>query len=320
MNPRAWRLFVLVGLVCVTWLLLAQFVWLSSDMAHRDEALPYGGVAFAAYLLTIGYAVYYRTYWAEPRVVTGRESSPMLRWVATIVVVGAFGVTLGVAFPDVTSTPDGLLFVHTVTFGLVGFGLVMTLSKRPAAISESLADPAVANATPPTFGTSALRVGAWQVYGFVGAALLFAPIYLVMKGFETYVDIPACERTCETRGYAYESLVTGKSTYNCNCRGSDGRHTFHERAHVGGGTGAASAVVDWGVRTATVLGTLGAWLALLFGGVYLMGGRNPDGFPARSYRAVVGFMVPNKQARSAQAPKVHAPKPPKVKNRSRRRS
>ncbi len=291
MNPRLWRLLVLLGLVAVTWGLLARFVWLSNDPARRDEVLPYGGVAFASYLLTVGYGVYFRSYWATPRRVTGREWSPMWRWAATIVGVGVFGVALGVAFPDATNHFAGLLLVQTVTFGGVGVGLVLTVSKRPT-LRERGAEPraftsepdSAGNArttpetatpaeTPPTFGKAALRTGAWQVYAFVGAALLFGPIYLVMKGFERYVDIPACVRTCEAQGYTYESLVTGKSIYDCNCRGAAGRHTYHERAHIGGGTGVPSAILDWMIRTAAVLGTLAVWVASLFAAVRWVRGR-----------------------------------------------
>lgn len=313
MNPRVWRLFVLVGLGLVTWLLLARFVWLMSDMSHRSDALPYGGVAFASYLLTIGYAVYYRAYWARPRVVTGREWSPMLRWVLTMVAVGAFGATLGVAFPNITETFAGQLFVQTVTFGGVAVGLVCATSRR-STVSADASDTAVTGQAPPTFASSTLRVGAWQVYGFVGAVLLFAPIYLVSKGFETYVDIPACQRTCETWSFTYESLVTGKSTYNCNCRGVDGRHTFHQRAHVGGGSGALSAVFDWVIRTGAVLGTMAAWLAGLFGGAYYVGRRQPDSLPARTYRACVRWFVPNAESKPSELAK-----PPKTSNRRRRR-
>jgi hypothetical protein len=325
MNPRASRLLVLLGLVCGTWLLLARFVWLSSKLERGSEALPYGAVAFGAYLLTIGYGVYYRSYWAKPRVVTGREISPLLRWMLTMVVVGAFGLTVGFAFPDILTTFEGYLFMQTVAFAGVGVGLVLTVSSRQTVSADAAPSGAVAGETaragaasaeaPPTFATSAARVGAWQLYAFVGAALIFGPIYLVMKGFETYVDIPACERTCEARGYDYESLVTGKSTYKCNCQGSDGRHTFHERAHIGGGSGALSAIFDWVIRTGTVLGTMVAWVALLFGAAHFVGGRNPDSVAARAYRACVAFMVPKKP----EPVNTNVGKPKKVKNRNRGR-
>lgn len=316
MTPRVGRLLVLLCLVGLTWSLLAQFVWSMADVAHRHSALPYGGLAFGAYLLTIGYAVYYRTHWAKPRVVTGRAWSPMLRWAVTIVVVGAFGVTIGVVFPESMNTTRGQLFVQTVTFGMVGVGLVSTLSKRPSTtldVQSSLTPSA--DAQPPTFGSSVSRVGAWQVYGFVGAALLFAPIYLVMKGFETYVDIPACERTCEAHGYTYENLVTGKSTYKCQCKAGDARHTFHDRAHIGGGRGALSAAADWFIRVATVLGVLGAWLALLFWVGHFVGSRHPDGSLARLMRAATGLVSTSQEP--ATQPR-HSPSR-KLKNRGRRR-
>lgn len=315
MNPRVSRLLVLFGLASVTWLLLAQFVWLTFDVVRRREALPYGGAAFAAYLLTIGYGVYYRSYWAKPRVVTGRELRPMARWMLTVLVVGALGLTVGFGFPDFAQTYQGFLLGQTVMFAVIGVGLVLTMSTPPAASAEAAPGAALPSAAPPKFTTSALRVGAWQVYAFVGAALLFAPIYLVMKGFERYVDIPACERTCEARGYTYQSLGIGKSTYNCNCRGSDGLHTFHDRAHVGGGSGVLSGIFDWVIRTGTVLGTMGAWLAVLFGAAHFLGGRKPDSVAARAYRACVGFMLPQKP----EPVNANAANPKPVKSRSRRR-
>lgn len=93
----------------------------------------------------------------------------------------------------------------------------------------------------------------WQVYAFVGAALLFAPIYGVMKAYETYVDVPACERKCLAIGYRFESLVTGKNRYDCNCLTPTGRQTFHERANLGGGTSLFSSISNWFVRCATAL-------------------------------------------------------------------
>lgn len=124
------------------------------------------------------------------------------------------------------------------------------------------AEPAAGQPTPlsPRADTHWLR---WQVYAFVGAALLFAPIYGVMKAYQTYVDLPACERTCQARGYQFESLITGKNRYDCNCRGPNGRQTFHTRANVGGGTSVFAAIFNWVVRGASALAAVGVSVAIM---------------------------------------------------------
>lgn len=308
MNGRIRRLVVLFGLGCVTWCLLARFVWMSTNLAQRQDALPVGGAAFAAYLLTVGYAIYYRAYWAKPRRVTGRRLGPMLRWFLTIGVVSAFGLTVGFGFPELMATYAGQLFVQTMTFGMVGVGLVFTVSgqsdrgtKAEASTSTSLDGSlqfeseasATLEQTPPSFFASALRVLAWQVYAVVGAAVLFAPAYGVMKGFEVYVDIPACETVCTEHGYQFESLVTGKSIYNCNCHGAAGRHTFHERAHVAGGAGLFGGVFDWLIRTVCVLGAVGASLTLVIFTIAL-GAKSPNGRLAKVYAACARLLMPSK--------------------------
>jgi hypothetical protein len=311
MNGSRRRLLVLLGLGLITWGLLARFVWMSSNSAQRQDALPVGGVAFAAYLLTVGYAVYYRAYWSRPRRVTKPRFGAMTRWFLTIGAVSAFGLTVGIGFPELVTTYAGQLFVQTMTFGMVGAGLVFTVSNRPASDtgSETSAERTKAGASefgakpdniasqteapPPGFGVSALRVVAWQVYAVVGAAVLFAPAYGAMKGFEAYVDIPACQSVCTEHGYHFESLVTGKSIYNCNCRGTDGRHTFHDRANVGGGTGVFASVFDWLIRTAAVLGAVGVSLGLV---IFVIGlaSKSSNAGLAKVYRVCVDFLVPPK--------------------------
>lgn len=141
----------------------------------------------------------------------------------------------------------------------------------------------------PSFGASALRVLAWQVYAVAGAAVLFAPAYGVMKGFEAYVDIPACQAVCDDQGYRFESLVTGKSVYNCNCQGPDGRHTFHERAYVGGGSGPLAGIFDWLVRTVCVLGAVAASLALVVLVIAVVA-KSPNEGLGRVYKACVRLL------------------------------
>jgi len=149
-----------------------------------------------------------------------------------------------------------------------------------------------------SFGSVSLGIGAFQVYAFVAAVSLFAPILIVMKGFETYVDVPACQQRCQRQGYIYDRLVVRKATYDCSCRGSDGFHVFHDRAHVGGGTGAVSAIFDWVVRTATVLAVLAVWLTVLVGVAQWVGGRAPDSAVARLYRAAARLVSPTQAART----------------------
>lgn len=317
MTGRTQRFLVLLGFGAAAWLLLARFVWMSGNLAQRQDALPVGGVAFAAYLLTIGYATYYRAYWAKPRRATKPRFGALSRWLLTIGVVSAFGLTVGLGFPGLLTTYAGQLFVQTMTFGMVGVGLVFTVATRTTegASGETSADRASADVRPPgaaseapassrksqippSFVASALRVLAWQVYAVVGAAVLFAPAYGVMKGFEAYVDIPACETVCTEHGYRFESLVTGKSVYNCNCQGADGRHTFHDRANVGGGTGVLGSVFDWLVRTVCILGAVGASLTLVIF-VIALAGRTPNSGLAKVYKACARFLVPpTNEARS----------------------
>lgn len=93
---------------------------------------------------------------------------------------------------------------------------------------------------------------------------MFAPIYGVMKAYETYVDVPACERKCLAIGYRFESLVTGKNRYDCNCLAPTGRQTFHERANLGGGTSLFASISNWFVRGATALAAVvvSVWFAI----------------------------------------------------------
>lgn len=297
MNPLNKRLLTLVGCVGVTWLLLAQFVGRMTDLERRDSAMPFGAATFAAYLLTIGYAVYYRHYWAEHRAPLGSEWPPFARWMTTLGVVAVVSVGLNVGFPDWVHTPAGQLLMYTSILGIIGVGLVITVTPpRPAPPEAKAGVASPAAKERPTFGAASLRVGAFQVYAFVAAVSLFAPIFLVMKGFETYVDVPACQQRCQRQGYIYDRLIIRKGTYDCNCRGSDGFHTFHERAHIGGGTGVWSAIFDWVVRTATVLAVFAAWVMALLGVVHWVSSREPDSAVARLYRAAARLVSPAQAA------------------------
>src|SRR5258708_6564548 len=90
-----------------------------------------GGEAVFVYLLEIGYLVYLRGYaWSPaPQNAPRRSTStPFATWVATLLAVVAFGVTIGFAFPDAMKSFLGALFTLTVVFGGIAAGLVFTMT------------------------------------------------------------------------------------------------------------------------------------------------------------------------------------------------
>lgn len=257
-----------MAIACLAWSLLAAFVHLERDPGERELAMAVAAGALVTYLLTIGYAIYYRAYWARPPAGGRRRRplGPLARWMLTIATVGGFGLVVGIAFPDVTRTFAGRLFLMTATLGGVAFGLVWTVgSATPAKVATG--EGAASPAPPPTFARSALRLAAWWVGSMVAAAVLFGPGYLVHQQFRSRVDIPACQAACATHASTFDSLIVGKSTYNCNCVGPGGRRTLHDRAYVGGGRGIAAALLDWAVRAGAIVGVTLIWLAALLVGV-----------------------------------------------------
>jgi hypothetical protein len=137
------------------------------------------------------------------------------------------------------------------------------------------------------------------VYGFLGAAALFGPAYLVMNGFRTYVDVPACQNTCVERGYTYENLVTKKTSpqYSCNCRGPSGRITFHERANIGGGKGFLAAAFDWVVRMGAVLVAIGGCLTSILV-LMRLAGDDPKGLASKFFKPAAPIpALPPKKSR-----------------------
>ena len=264
MSPRARRLLSLLVIACVAWVALAIFVQLDRTRGDRNLQMAVGAVGLVAYLLTIGYAIYYRAHWAKPRASAAgrRHLGPLARWMLTIVAVGGFGLAVGIGFPEATATYAGQLILMTGTLGGIAVGLVATMSSTlPVATEVESQRDAPA---PPTFVRSASRLVGWW-FGMVAASvLLFGPGYLVHRQFRQRVDIPACQAVCAAHDAAFESFFTTKSAYNCNCRGPAGRHTFHERAYLGGGHGFGAALLDFFARAAAIVGTTLAWLGLLF--------------------------------------------------------
>jgi hypothetical protein len=298
MHPRTQRLLTLLGLVFVTWLLLAHFIWrFMAASQSNTNPLPWGAVAFAAYLLTISYGGYYRRHWAtsrsaKPGSVNWRHLPPMARWVLTMVAAGGLCVGVALMFPSSLTTFGGQLVLLTATFAVIGTGMVLTSSGAEHGASEP--------ESPPTFVAATLGTVGWQVYGFLGAAALFGPAYLVMDGFRTYVDVPACQNTCVERGYTYENLVTKKTSpqYSCNCRGPSGRITFHERANIGGGNGFLAAAFDCVVRMGAVLVAIGGCLTSLLAFMRLAGD-DPKRLASKFFKPAASIPVlPPKKSRN----------------------
>jgi hypothetical protein len=171
---------------------------------------------------------------------------------------------VGVLFPDIDRTYIGQLLLVTGVMGGIAVGLVATISAATPAESGVSKHPAEAGAAPPSFPRSAFRlVAAWA--GITASTfVLFGPGYFVHREFRQRVDIPACQRACVEHGAAFEGLMVGKSSYNCNCLAPEGhRLTFHDRANIGGGQGIAAGLRDWVIRAAAILGAEGAWIAAL---------------------------------------------------------
>jgi hypothetical protein len=211
----------------------------------------------------------------EPRSRAG-SLSVILPWLVTIVVVGAFGVGIGVFAPSLLQSRTGELLMATVVYGGVALGLVLTMTRRPSPRahrppenaplqSGSSSIPYVVRPHSaegrPTFLRLGLNVAAWQVASLaIGGIGLVLPIWLVESGFKYWVDVPGCEATCASRGLVFESYVSSKYTSLCTCVGAP---PIHIRYNVFGGDSVLAAILDWLVRSVSFIGGVVGWLAVL---------------------------------------------------------
>jgi hypothetical protein len=274
---RAWQRVWAIMMGLAAWTLMARFAWLDRYPRERQQlAMNTAIAAFVLYLITIAYVMYLRSYARtpepdEPAGAKKRRIGPMATWLGTIAILGAFGVSVGLLFPNVVQSFYGMLFVQTVTFGGVAAGLVFTMTglphvrRRAKLIVPSAIAPPPPPPAPPSFWSVALKVVAWQVGSVVVAGLLFGPVILLQGQFDRWIDIPACQRLCAAHGLKFESFVSGKSTYNCNCVGQ----VFHERAYLTGGHSFGACLVDWAFRAGTSMVVVIGWPAGLIALVVL---------------------------------------------------
>jgi hypothetical protein len=229
------------------------------------------GAAFVAYLFTLGYGIYLKTYWVErPARRSAKPPSPLLRWMLTILALGVFGVTVGTLFPDLTQSYAGELFVMTVVFGGIALGLISSVTAGQTSASEPARGGSIESESAPAFWRLARNLIGIQIGAVALGVFFLGPVFLLHYELNQYIDVPACQRRCASNGYAYQDLIARKSTYDCRCVDREGLHVFHERAYVGGGRGTRAAIVDWCVRFgATLLVGLG-WPALVLGMGYVL--------------------------------------------------
>jgi hypothetical protein len=252
-------LFALLALGCE-----AVFTW--PELVQRspgDLGIAPMVVGVVCYLLSIGHAIYVRYH--RNHVPSGMESlprnaHPMLWWMGTIGVVGALSLVLGLGFPQVMGTRLGAFVVEALIMGLVALGLVITVSGPPrfgpAPVRSDLPKP-------PSFLRSVLRLVTYQLGARLGAVVLFGPVYLVMTGFDRWIDIPACKRLCASHGFSFDSFHATKTTYDCVCATASGLSRFHDRAYVTGGHGFFAWLVDWLVRSGTMVVVVVVWVVTI---------------------------------------------------------
>jgi hypothetical protein len=261
-SKRVWRAASGVLAAAVSWLLLSRFVEL--ERARDDGALLVGGLAFAAYLFTIGYSIYLRSYWFPAR--SPARVGPFARWMLTIAALAAFGVTIALAFPELPQTHAGQLFVMTVVFTGVAVGLVLTVSA-----GASSSPPRAPGVDPPSFLSRALRLVFFIGAVYVAGAFFLGPVFLFHHELTERVDVPACRAHCEARGYDYRRFATRKGGYVCVCADGATLHVFDEHGRILGGHGTAAEILDGFLRFSaslliglgwpalTVLGGMRAW-------------------------------------------------------------
>lgn len=262
MSKRGFRLASGVLAATITWLLLSKFVEL--QRARDDGALLVGGLAFAAYLFTIAYSIYLRSYWFPAR--SPARVGPFASWMLTIAALAAFGLTIAFAFPELPQTHEGQLFVTTVTFTGVAIGLVLTVTA-----GGSASPPRAPDVDPPSFLSRALRLVFLIGAVYVAGAFFLGPVFLFHHELTERVDVPACRAHCEARGYTYRSFAARKGGYACICADGATPHVFNEHGRILGGHGTAADVLDGFLRfgaslliglgwpALTVLGGTRAW-------------------------------------------------------------
>jgi hypothetical protein len=252
-SKRGLRLASGVLAATVTWLLLSRSVEL--QRARDDGALLVGGLSFAAYLFTIAYSIYLRSYWFPAR--SPARVGPFARWMLTIAALSAFGLTVAFAFPELPQTHEGQLFVTTVAFTGVAVGLVLTVTAGGSASS-----PRAPDVDPPPFLSRALRVAFFIGAVYVAGAFFLGPVFLFHHELTERIDVPACRAHCEARGYTYRSFATRKGGYACICADGATPHAFNEHGRILGGHGTAAEILDGFLRFgASLLIGLG-WPAL----------------------------------------------------------
>ena len=208
--------------------------------------------------------------------------APALRgiapWLLTIVLLGVFGVTMGVYFPSLPATPGGRLFLFTVVMGGVAAGLVTTTSgwhERTGTFRPTEQETQAAALIPrvkgeggtgrPTFARSAFNMSTWTVASMLIAALIIAPVIGVNHVFREYVDIPACTAHCEAGGTTFASYRSSKQGSFCTCRGQEGGlSTIRVSYNVTGGRGFVPGLVDFVVRATAYIGGTLLWIAGFF--------------------------------------------------------
>jgi len=252
----------------MAWALLAYFTWLDRSGGDRQLGLAVGIAAFVVYLVEIGYVMYLRSY-ATPLAPNEppREQrfSPMLTWMATIVVLGIFGLTVGFCFPAIFQSFAGQLLVQSVTYAGVAAGLIFTMTGLPPwrRRAQMPAAPTLLSTrtaeTPPPFWRVALGVIVWQLAVVVVAFVTFGPVLWLQGLFDRWIDIPACHRVCEAHGLTFQSFASGKNFYACTCIGSEGTRVFHDHAYVTGGHSFGACVVDWMFRAGTSMAVGVGW-------------------------------------------------------------
>src|SRR5450432_2679222 len=88
------------------------------------------------------------------------RAEPMATWLGTIAILGTFGMSIGLLFPNLVQSFAGMLFVQTVTFGGVAAGLVFTMTGLPHVRRRPKLIVASAIAAPPP-PLPRRRSGAW---------------------------------------------------------------------------------------------------------------------------------------------------------------
>ena len=105
-----------------------------------------------------------------------------------------------------------------------------------------------------------LKSGVWVIVAI--GVFLFAPTFLVARGFERWVDVPACRALCESRALQFRSFRTaGKQGQYCRCAGEAAEQTFRQRFTVSGGDSTLEHVLDWVVRPSAVLSISAIWMS-----------------------------------------------------------